>query len=257
MPTSCDWSLAIGRLAYTTLIIKYARKLWPIVCKLYYMVWLENTRRILLARTIFNNLHVAGSVLDCCSARFRRVAMLQNDFEKAFDRVNRLFLFRVLSHIGCGSIICEGINVAYAGCFTRLFINSSFASPIPIYTSVRQRWATFFHFYFLFTSSLFVWVMSIVELCVASVFEKPKLKYWGMPMTFQFLCIDREGVFTAASSTKRFCISARRIRTCANAIWRDCSGFCTLGLSWGTPIELPGQQKLLVESIWNLAADRL
>lgn len=89
-------------------------------------------------RTIHTNIHVARSVLDCCTSEGRRVAVLQIDFAKAFDRVNHTVLFDILTHVRCGSVILEGIEMAYKNCSTRLVINSALTDPIAIQSSVRQ-----------------------------------------------------------------------------------------------------------------------
>lgn len=56
-------------------------------------------------RTIQSNIHIARSVLECCSDEMEQVAMLQIDLEKAFDRVNHDVLWQVLTHVGVGKVI--------------------------------------------------------------------------------------------------------------------------------------------------------
>lgn len=51
-------------------------------------------------RAIQANTHVARSVLGLRKNDFRRVAMVQIDFEMAFGRVRHDVLFSVLSHVG-------------------------------------------------------------------------------------------------------------------------------------------------------------
>lgn len=89
-------------------------------------------------RTIQTNTHIARSVLDCCTSDFRRVAMLQIDLEKAFDRVSHDVIFSILSYVGFGNIISEGVKVAYRNCTTKLIINRQLSSSIPVQSSVRQ-----------------------------------------------------------------------------------------------------------------------
>ena len=49
-------------------------------------------------RSIVTNVHVARSILECCDAMERRVAVLQIDLKKAFDRVSHEILFSILNH---------------------------------------------------------------------------------------------------------------------------------------------------------------
>lgn len=89
-------------------------------------------------RSIFNNIHVARSVLECCDALNRKVAMVQIDFAKAFDRVSHEILYCLLEHIGIGSVMVKGVKMAYACCSTRLMINKVLSEKIDVRASVRQ-----------------------------------------------------------------------------------------------------------------------
>lgn len=70
-------------------------------------------------RTICTNIHVARCILECCDVFAGRVAMLQLDLEKAFDRVSHDVIFRILEHgrfcdIGwCKDGICGLYDVNY------------------------------------------------------------------------------------------------------------------------------------------------
>lgn len=89
-------------------------------------------------RTIFTYIHSARSVLDCCDAMHSRVAMLQVDLEKAFDRVPHDVLLAILDHVNVGKVIREGVRMAYSGCTTSLIVNKPVGKRIMVQRSVRQ-----------------------------------------------------------------------------------------------------------------------
>lgn len=79
-----------------------------------------------------------GILLDSCSARCGKEAMLQTDFANAFDWVHHGVLFNVLSHVRCGAVILDGVHMAHRNCSTRLIINSILSAEIEIMSSIRQ-----------------------------------------------------------------------------------------------------------------------
>lgn len=89
-------------------------------------------------RTILTNIHTARSVLECCDAMQSQVAMLQIDLEKAFDKVPHDVLMAVLEHVNVGSVILEGVRMAYNNCTTRIIVNKSVGNRIQVQKSVRQ-----------------------------------------------------------------------------------------------------------------------
>lgn len=89
-------------------------------------------------RTIFTNIHVARSILECCDAFGSHVAMLQLYLEKAFDRVAHDILFSTLEHVNVGAVILEGVKMSYAKCCTSLIINKKVSESFEVKSSVRQ-----------------------------------------------------------------------------------------------------------------------
>lgn len=89
-------------------------------------------------RSIVTNIHVARTVLECCDAYCGRVAMVQLDLEKAFDRVVHKVLFNILEHINVGKVLSEGIEMYYADISSRIKINKSLTASFQINSSVRQ-----------------------------------------------------------------------------------------------------------------------
>lgn len=89
-------------------------------------------------RSILNNIHVARSILECCDAWEGRVAMMQLDMEKAFDRVVHSVLFSILEHVNVGNIILEGLKLSYEGCSTNLLVNKQLSGNINLCRSIKQ-----------------------------------------------------------------------------------------------------------------------
>lgn len=89
-------------------------------------------------RSITTNVHVARTVLEHCDDFSGRVAMLQLDLEKAFDRVTHTILFNVLEHVNVGTILTEGIRMCYAGVSTKVIVGRTLSPSIAVRSSVRQ-----------------------------------------------------------------------------------------------------------------------
>lgn len=89
-------------------------------------------------RTILSNVHCARNIFECCDMELDQIAMLQIDFEKAFDRVQPSVLFRVLEYVEVGQVILYGVKMAYSGCTTQLIVNGRIAGSVLLMSSVRQ-----------------------------------------------------------------------------------------------------------------------
>lgn len=64
--------------------------------------------------------------------------LLSLDQEKAFDRVDRTFLLRLLQHFGFGPWFRSCISTLYNGAFMQVLVNDFLSNPIPLERGVRQ-----------------------------------------------------------------------------------------------------------------------
>lgn len=88
--------------------------------------------------SIQTSIHVARSILKTCTDNQRPVAVLQIDLTEEFDKVQHSFLLAILSRIGIGSVILEGVRMAYKRCSTKLVINRSVSVNILVESCVRH-----------------------------------------------------------------------------------------------------------------------
>lgn len=70
----------------------------------------------IMGRSIVTNIHKMRCVMECCDIMQAGVAILQLDLEKAFDCVPHGILLDILDHINVGSIIRDGVALAYRNC---------------------------------------------------------------------------------------------------------------------------------------------
>lgn len=89
-------------------------------------------------RSISTNVHVARSILECCDIFGGRVAMLQLDLAKAFDRVSHEALFCILEHVNIGTVILDGLKMIYNDCIVNIVLNKTLTENIKLRSSVRQ-----------------------------------------------------------------------------------------------------------------------
>ena len=91
-----------------------------------------------LGRSIFDNLNVMRDVLDHIETTGEGGVILSLDQEKAFDRVDRGFLDRVLDKFGFGGSFRKWMNVLYAGASAKVICNGVLTEGIALEKGIRQ-----------------------------------------------------------------------------------------------------------------------
>ena len=89
-------------------------------------------------RTIFNNLHLMRDVIDYCQSRHVKGFILSVDQEKAFDKVDRDFLFAVLDRMGFGPNFIRAIRTLYEDNFAHVLVNGFLSESFAVERSAKQ-----------------------------------------------------------------------------------------------------------------------
>ena len=89
-------------------------------------------------RSITSNITLLRDMLGYIERTNESSILVSLDQEKAFDRVNHTFLFRLLSHFGFGSDFIKWIRTLYAGANMTIIINGYLTEQIELKRGVRQ-----------------------------------------------------------------------------------------------------------------------
>lgn len=89
-------------------------------------------------RSIVSNFQLIRDTLDFIDRTGETGILVSLDQKKAFDRVNRSFLLRLLKHSGFGPFFLNCIHTLYGGANVRVIVNGFLSNKIPIMRGVRQ-----------------------------------------------------------------------------------------------------------------------
>lgn len=155
-------------------------------------------------RSIFTNIHVVRSILEYCDANLGKVAMIQVDFSKAFDMVCHDILFAILEHTGLGSVLCDGVRMAYQNCTTNLVVNGELSQRIDVRASVRQGCPMSPLLFALFLEPL---CRKIINSNVLQGFRllSCDVRVLAYADDVAIICADKESVSVALEITQSFC----------------------------------------------------
>ena len=90
-------------------------------------------------RSIFANLSLLRDSLDDIQRTDESAILVSLDQEKAFDRVNRSFLLKLLDIYGFGPDFCRWISAFYNGAFMQIILNNWLKTEISLERSVCQE----------------------------------------------------------------------------------------------------------------------
>lgn len=79
-----------------------------------------------------------GDVLDYIERTNESGILVSLDQEKAFNRVNHSFLFRLLEHLGFGPSFIKWVHTLYTGANMRIILNGYLSGKIELKRGVRQ-----------------------------------------------------------------------------------------------------------------------
>lgn len=99
---------------------------------------IHKSQAAVYGRTIDSNIHMVRDIIDMVNKDDDEAALLFIDQEKAFDRVNHAFLYKVLRKFGVGDWFIHWVELIYSNASTRININGFFTGKIPLRCGVRQ-----------------------------------------------------------------------------------------------------------------------
>ena len=89
-------------------------------------------------RSIFSNLALLRDTLSYIEWSGEKGILVSLDQEKAFDRVNRSFLMKLLNRFGFGPSFRNWIFTLYHGAYMRILVNDFLTEPVYLHRGVRQ-----------------------------------------------------------------------------------------------------------------------
>ena len=89
-------------------------------------------------RTVFENLFLTRDVLLYSEQKRIPGYLISIDQEKAFDKLNRDFLYRVLAKMNFGDRILKWIRTIYTDTIAHVLVNGFITSAFPLHRGVRQ-----------------------------------------------------------------------------------------------------------------------
>ena len=146
-------------------------------------------------RTIFNNLHLMRDVIDYCQARRVKGFILSVDQEKAFDKVDRDFLYAVLHRMGFGPNFIRAIRTIYTENFAHVLVNGFMSESFPVERSAKQGCSV--------SSNLYAIYIEPLALAIQSDKQLVPLPLPGPPVVIMQIADDMEIFLSERASVRR------------------------------------------------------
>lgn len=84
-------------------------------------------------------MHTARSILKICDAEYMQIAMLSINLERISTGFCHDVVVCIFEYIGIGSVILNGVKMAYLTCTTNLIVNQKVCSQINVRSYVWQN----------------------------------------------------------------------------------------------------------------------
>ncbi|CAI6008611.1 unnamed protein product [Closterium sp. NIES-65] len=119
---------------YKVLAICLANRLQPLLPSLIN----HSQTAFIKTRRIGDTLNDTLDIFDWATAQSLPLLALTVDIRKAYDMVDRDFLFTCLSHLGLPATFIHWVKLMHSGTTTRISVNNFCGPSIPVITGVRQ-----------------------------------------------------------------------------------------------------------------------
>ncbi|XP_057179060.1 uncharacterized protein LOC130547275 [Triplophysa rosa] len=102
------------------------------------MLYIQISHTVCQAEFFFDNVSFIRDILDCGKLFDLDFGLISIDQEKAFDRIEHVYLWSALKAFGFSPDFISMIKVLYCGVESVLKINGDLCSPFRVYRGVRQ-----------------------------------------------------------------------------------------------------------------------
>ena len=99
---------------------------------------IHQTQTAIQGRKIDHTIHLIRDLIELVDKEESQAAFIFLDQEKAFDRVDHDFLYKVMEGFGIGIAFIKWVQVLYSNATTKIKINGHLSNNIPLGRGVRQ-----------------------------------------------------------------------------------------------------------------------
>lgn len=135
------------------------------------------------------------------------MAIVQVDFEKAFDNSDHRFLFAVLEQVCLGDVLTRGIKLCYSGVSTQIIVKYLLCRTIPVERLVGKSCPSPILFG-VYLKNFWVNIIKCESLRRLSV-STCEVNVMGYADDMVLICADRPRVLSATGIVGEFCCVLR------------------------------------------------
>ena len=199
-------------------------------------------------RSIFQNLNLMRDILVFCDIKKINAFILSIDQEKAFDKLNRTFLLKILDRMNFGTRFISWIETLYKGNKGHLLLNGYVSSVFDIERGVRQGCPLSAILYSIYIETLALAIKREPTIFGIPIPGKQNQKIIQYADDMNLLLSDRTSFYDLSTLFRRFqratgsTINANKTkglvlgkpkmpdRRCIDIIWRNKEGMEVLGI---------------------------
>lgn len=94
--------------------------------------------RFIKNHSIFNQIHLAKSIINYAEVTHENGAIVALDQEKAYDKIKHDYLWETMEKFGIPSTFINTVKSLYGNAYTKVAINGTFSEPYKVTRGVRQ-----------------------------------------------------------------------------------------------------------------------
>lgn len=163
----------------------------------------SNQKCGLPGRRIEEVLYNIQATLETSKTKNSSMCIMITDFEKAFDRVNHSFIYKILKKLGFGPIMIQWLQIVYANITSKIEINGACTQPILIRRGIRQG-CPLSMLYFILTADLLTRHVESNTDIKGYLFNKQEIKIQQYADDTTFICVNIESLTQINKELKKY-----------------------------------------------------
>ena len=164
---------------------------------------MNNQKCGLPGRRMEEVLYNIQATLEISKTKNLSMYLMITDFEKAFDRVNHSFIYKIFKKLGFGPMMIQWLQIVYENITSKIQINGAFTQPILIKRGIRQG-CPLSMIYFILAADVLTRHVESNSAIKGFLFNKQEIKIQQYADDTTFICANIESLTQINKELKKY-----------------------------------------------------